>query len=325
MNRVLDIGVAVVVGVASIPIGLFYGTRRTIEDVGLLGKDLQREDFAESKRIWGLMKAAIENRGIIMSVITIVVFDCIARLPQSTVDKLAEHLVLRGFMMVAKSDTRKFIRKTVANIVVTRIGPKIVTNVMVRQVAGKIASGAPTPLAIQGTIGQASNASQRPRRANPRLWKTLADQNLDMLHGFVEDELAPFVALAGIIDSSDPRCRRAFAKFESEVPRHSLQGCPVRDLCRRRLHLRLHRLQPDGRPRLLDACAPVGRRPGTRRLRLALRPRPATLTPPGRASHLRSLWPRSRPGSSRSRTRCFSTFASGKPPSALRSQIRSPS
>ena len=45
MNRVLDIGVA------SIPIGLFYGTRRTIEDVGLLGKDLQRENFAESKRI----------------------------------------------------------------------------------------------------------------------------------------------------------------------------------------------------------------------------------------------------------------------------------
>ena len=215
MNRILDIGGAVVDGVASIPIGLFYGTRRTIEDVGLLGKDVQRENFAESKRIWGLMKAAFENRGIIMSVITIVVFDCIERLPQSTVDKLAEHLVLRGLKMAVRSGTRRFIKTTVANIVVTKIGPKIVTNVMVRQMAGKIASGALTPLAIQGTIEQASNASQRLRRVNPRLWKKLADQNLDMLYGFVEDELAPFVALAGIIDSSDPRCRRAFAKFES--------------------------------------------------------------------------------------------------------------
>jgi len=38
----------------------------------------------------------------------------------------------------------------------------------------------------------------------------------------------------------------------------------------------------------------------------------------------RSLWPRPRWGSIWSRTRCFSTLASGKPPSALRSQICTP-
>ena len=38
-----------------------------------------------------------------------------------------------------------------------------------------------------------------------------------------------------------------------------------------------------------------------------------------------STWPRLRSGSSRSRTRCFSTLESGKPPSTLRSQINSPS
>ena len=43
------------------------------------------------------------------------------------------------------------------------------------------------------------------------------------------------------------------------------------------------------------------------------------------ATQMRSTWPRSRPGSSRSRTRCFKVLASGKPPSRLRSHSRSPS
>ena len=39
----------------------------------------------------------------------------------------------------------------------------------------------------------------------------------------------------------------------------------------------------------------------------------------------RSLWPRLRSGSKRSRTRCFRILASGKPSSRFRSQITSPS
>ena len=35
----------------------------------------------------------------------------------------------------------------------------------------------------------------------------------------------------------------------------------------------------------------------------------------------RSIWPRSRSGSTRSRTSCFSAFTSGKPPSRFRSQM----
>jgi len=43
------------------------------------------------------------------------------------------------------------------------------------------------------------------------------------------------------------------------------------------------------------------------------------------AQSLRSLWPKWRSGAITSRSLCLSTFASGKPPSCLRSQILMPS
>ena len=211
MGRILDIGGAMVDGVASIPIGLFYGTRRTIEDVGLLGKDVQKANFAENKRIWELMKAAFENREILMSGITIVVSESLDRLPESTIKKLQYHLELRGIAFT----TGVITKKTIKDIVVNKIGPRTVARVISKQAANRVVSAALLPVSIQGTIEQASNSSKRLRRINPRLWRKLADQNVDLLYGFVEDDLAPFVALACVIDGNDPQSRAAFAKFES--------------------------------------------------------------------------------------------------------------
>ncbi|MBO0903577.1 hypothetical protein [Jiella sonneratiae] len=213
--RILDVGGAVVDGVASIPIGLYYGARRTVEDSGVLGRDIQRENFAEDRRVWALMKAAFENRGILMSVITIVVSESLERLPASAIEKLADHLALRGMKIVASRATKKFIVKTVTDIVVAKIGAKTVARVISKQAANRVMSVALMPISIQGTIEQASNASKRLRKIDPRLWQKLADGNLDMLYGLVEDELAPFVALAAIIAGSDPQSRAAFTRFES--------------------------------------------------------------------------------------------------------------
>ncbi|MBP0616636.1 hypothetical protein J6595_13690 [Jiella sp. KSK16Y-1] len=211
MDRILDIGGAVIDGVSSIPIGLYYGTRRTVEDSGLLGKDVQQENFAENRRIWSLMKAAFENREILLSVITIVVSECLDRLPDSTIEKLQYHLELRGISFASKV----IAKKTVTDIVVSKMGPRAVTRVISKQAANRVVSLALMPVSIQGTIEQASNSSKRLRKINPRLWQKLADRNVDLLYGLVEDDLAPFVALAGVINGSDPQSRAAFAKFES--------------------------------------------------------------------------------------------------------------
>jgi hypothetical protein len=93
--RFWDIGTAILEGVVSIPVDLYYGGRRTLEDLGAFGEEVAAENALERKRVSKLIESAVRDPKVLERVVRIIVEDFVERLPDSTIDKMNEKLKLR--------------------------------------------------------------------------------------------------------------------------------------------------------------------------------------------------------------------------------------
>lgn len=191
---ILDIAGAVVKGIASVPMDIYYGGRRTAEDVGLYGSRIKAENAEERERILKLIRWAIDNPRVFQRMITIIFSDFMEKVPESLMGKIEAKMQLAGLKYAS--------RKGAQFALVTFLGMKIADKLFVRVIAQRAAKFGigftVSAVLLQGTLERASNASRRLRVSSPALWKKLSDANLDMLYFLVEDEMGPFVAFIGL-------------------------------------------------------------------------------------------------------------------------------
>ena len=205
--KLWEIGKAVVSGVLQIPADLYYGGRRTLEDVGVFGAEVRRQNAEERARVGKLIIETIRNRATITRLTEIVVQDFMEKLPDSTQDKLHDSLKLAGIKTASKKGTQL----TLSSYIGRKLTEKIVTNLLAKRLAKFGVGVALSAVLIQGMIERASNASQRLAKANPALFRKLKQANLDMIYFMAEEQLAPFVA-TDVLRLKNPQAFDAFTK-----------------------------------------------------------------------------------------------------------------
>jgi len=189
--KIADIAGAVLKGVAEIPLDLYYGTRRTFEDLGFRGAEVQKANNEERERIRALIKDAIRNRHVLERLIRIVIDDTFEKLPHETQQKIVERMQLGGIKTTSKQGAKVVLSGYLGSKLAAAITVKVIAQRLTKLGVGFAVSA----LILQGFLERASNASQRLAQANPTLHRKLKSQNLDMLYFLAEAELAPFVSL----------------------------------------------------------------------------------------------------------------------------------
>lgn len=200
-----DISEAVIDGILSIPADVFYGGRRTLEDVGVFGGEVQRENAVEREQVLGLLKNVWQNNAIISRVIKIIIGDFVEKIPEETIGRIEDRLKLSGIQFA----TRKATQFTLSNFIGTLIAKKVLTRVIAKRLAKFGVGIAISAILIQGVLERSSDASRRLRSLNPNLYQKLAKENLNVIYFLIEEELAPFVTLS----ARDIEDQRHFDKF----------------------------------------------------------------------------------------------------------------
>lgn len=203
--KLFEIGEAIVKGVLEIPVDLYYGGRRTMEDVGLFGAEVRQQNAEERDRVGALIAQAVRNRQTLQRLIEVIVFDFLDKLPESTQSKLNDSLSLSG----VKFTSKKAAQFTLSAYLGKKLTEKIVTRVVAKRLAKFGVGLAISAVLIQGMIERASNASQRLAKINPGLFAKLKAENLDMIYFLAEEELAPFVT-TDALQIRDPSAYDAF-------------------------------------------------------------------------------------------------------------------
>lgn len=203
---------AIVEGVVQIPVDLYYGGRRTLEDVGAFGAEAAQENAAERERVLNLVQDAFRNRGVIARMVGIIVDDFMAQLPEETVSKMSESLQHSG-VRFASNKAAQF---TLSAYLGRKLTEKIVTQAIAQRIAKFGVGIAVSAVLIQGLLERSSNATQRLARVNPRLHSKLKTQGLDMLYFMAEEQLAPLVT-ADAVKLRDPASYEAFLRSLEEA------------------------------------------------------------------------------------------------------------
>lgn len=194
--RFLSLAEAVVEGVVSVPLDIYYGGRRTLEDVGVFGAEVQHKNSQERDRIVSLIQKCIENRGLIEQLVSMIINDFSNRLPSSVAEKLQDNAAASGVKVISRFSTQQIFSIFLGTQLVKKIALKGVIALVTRVGVGV----ALTAVLLQGLIERASNASYRLHDTNPRLHRKLKDADLDMIYFLVEDMVAPFVCFSGESD-----------------------------------------------------------------------------------------------------------------------------
>lgn len=198
--RFWDVGVAIFEGVISIPVDLYYGGRRTLEDIGVFGEEVAAENARERERVFKLVQSALRDPKVLERVVRVIVEDFVSRLPDSTIDKINEKLKLRGIEFLSRQGT-KFV---LSGYLALQITQRIITKQVAKR-AAKLGVGlAVSAVLLQGMLERASNASHRLKVLNPKIYNALKKQDLDMIYFMVEETLAPLIEFSAV-DSQNPR------------------------------------------------------------------------------------------------------------------------
>ncbi|SDE12044.1 hypothetical protein [Rhodospira trueperi] len=209
--RLYDIGEAFVSGVFSIPVDLYYGSRRTFEDMGLFGEEVQNENAAERGRIADLIKKAFNNKQVIYKLVQIILDDFFAQLPESTKGKLKEALDKAGIWTASRYGAQI----TLSSYLGQKIAAAVVTKAIVKRLVSVGVGAIVSVIVTQGIIERSSEASKRLRRANPRLHQKLKRESLDVIYFLVEEELAPLIE-CNTISLRNPGAIEEFVKTIEE-------------------------------------------------------------------------------------------------------------
>lgn len=199
--RLLELGGAVVEGIVSIPTDLYYGTRRTGEDLGVFGREVQKENQEELQRIGKLIRSAMEDRNVIQRTVMLILDDFFEHLPEPVRATILEKASDAGAKIAARTGTQLGLSRVIGEILAKRIAERIMVQRLVKIGTSLVLSA----IVLQGLIERSSNASKRLKNANRRLYDTLRKHNVEPLYFTLEEVLAPVVS-AGVYEKLD--CRR---------------------------------------------------------------------------------------------------------------------
>lgn len=198
--RLLELGTAMAEGVLTIPTDLYYGLRRTAEDVGVFGKDVQQQNRDELERVGKLIRSTFENRNVIYRMVRLILDDFFENLPESVKEKILEKSLDSSVKLVSRKGTQF----ALSNIVAAALAEKITAKILVQRLVKFGVGAAVSAVLIQGILERSSNACGRLKQANARLFHTLQKQNLDPLYFLVEETLAPIIS-AGLYEKVNYR------------------------------------------------------------------------------------------------------------------------
>ena len=216
----LAIAEGIVSGVISIPVDLFYGVRRTAEDVGLMGRDVRLENQAERERLVNLIGEVFRNRNILIRPVEIILDHFFDVLPDDALQRLvsaAPGIASAVAPTVARSVARSQAKKQLSKLIATKIVERAITRAVAQRVAkfgvGLVVSG----VLLQGTLERASNASQRLRQDHPVIYRQIRSENLDMIYFLVEDFMTPYLAAIKLSTTNQTEFQRLLREIESRL------------------------------------------------------------------------------------------------------------
>jgi len=218
----LSIAEAIVSGVVSIPVDIYHGTRRTAEDVGLLGRDARLENQAERERLTNLIGEVFRNRNILLRPVEIILDHFFDLLPDDALQRMAR--AAPGVADAAAPTVARMIaRSQTQNQLKQYIGRKIVERAITRAIAQRIAKfGVGIVLSgvlLQGMLERASNAAHSLRIEHPAIYQMIRNENLDMVYFLVEDFMKPYLDAIKLAGTNQAEFRRLVQAIESQINR----------------------------------------------------------------------------------------------------------
>lgn len=172
-------------GIVSIPMDLLYGARRTAEDLGLYGREVQRDNFDEDIRVINLIISAFQSRDALARMVEIILTDFFDKVP----DEALKKMIQKSLPIVAGQQAGRIGMKiALVNLVTRKVTEKALQKIVAKRITKVV-----NIILVQGIIEQASNASKRLQNSHPRIHQELKSRNLDMLFFVVEDQLQPFL------------------------------------------------------------------------------------------------------------------------------------
>jgi hypothetical protein len=204
---------AVVTGVVSIPVDLYYGGRRTVEDIGLLGADARLENAGERERLGRLIGEALRNRNILTHLVEIILDAFFDQVPDSVLQNMASAAGAGAVRFTARTATKIFL----INLISRKIVERAITRAVARQIAKFGVGVALKGVLLQALIERASNAAHRLRCDYPTVYKRLRTENLDMLYFIVEDYMEPYLEAIKLADTNPVEFRRLLHTIQSRL------------------------------------------------------------------------------------------------------------
>jgi hypothetical protein len=208
-----DIAKAIATGIVSIPADLYYGGRRTAEDLGLMGEATRLENAAERERLLQLLNDAFRNRQILGRLVTIILDEFFEKVPDDKLRRMSEKAGLRAAQWGGRYAAQQFL--------VAYITRKLVEAAIIRAAAQRIAKFGigliVSGVLLQGLLERASNAANRLRVSYPIVYQKIRNENLDMLYFIVEDFVVPYLEAAKLATQNSAEFGRVLDEIERQI------------------------------------------------------------------------------------------------------------
>lgn len=210
-----SIAKAVASGVVSIPVDLFYGARRTAEDVGLMGSQVRLENAAERERLFNLLNDAFKNRSILTRLVEILLNNFFDKIPESALNTMAAKAGYGAVRYGARYATQTFL----VNLISKKVVEAAITKAVAQRIAKFGVGLAVSAVLFQGLLERASNSSQKLRTEHPAIYQQLRRENLDMLYFIVEDFMEPYMQAIKLATTNAAEFQRLLDQILKEINR----------------------------------------------------------------------------------------------------------
>lgn len=216
MSVLSFIAVEIAEGILSMPRDLYYGSRRTVETMGFMGREVQRENAAEYERIARLIGAVVQgDTSALNRLIETVLGDFFDKVPLEAREQMLAAAAGQGLNHAGRSGATLALVQIVTRGIVNRI----VTGFIARELSRMTVGAAVSVILMQGMVERASNASQRLRREHPAMYQKLRAQNLDMLYFLAEEPLKPYMDALKIADTNPAEFQRLLGEIQTHLRR----------------------------------------------------------------------------------------------------------
>lgn len=208
-----SLAISIVDGVSSIPLDIYLGIERTIQDIGAGDgrKNTQRRNFNDNSRMLKAIGKVYRDRNEIRKIIDIIINDALVKLPDETLSKIINKVMGKGVELGTRQAAIFLLSGYFsAKIVQGKLG-NIFIKIIFRFYTGIILSG----VVAQGVLARAADSSRKLRHKNPALWQMLYILDYDMLFFLFEEPLEKFIELSDILRNDPEKAERFICEVDS--------------------------------------------------------------------------------------------------------------